>query len=151
MLSGTFRRRGVPSAVATPASHFLSLAATRRAIGVDRHKNSRTRETVVLPVTFRSRRPHGPIAPCRRALSRHFGQVPQCCCHPYRLSPIVRMTVEWKAASAFVGLIGGRWTLMMLAELAPGGSPLPRHSRRTWKASRTKSSPIRCDTQSATA
>ena len=31
------------------------------------------------------------------------------------------MTVEWKHASAFVGLIGGRWTLMMLAELASGG------------------------------
>ena len=31
------------------------------------------------------------------------------------------MTVEWRQASAFVGLIGGRWTLMMLAELASGG------------------------------
>ena len=31
------------------------------------------------------------------------------------------MTVERRQASAFVGLIGGRWTLMMLAELAPGG------------------------------
>jgi DNA-binding HxlR family transcriptional regulator len=31
------------------------------------------------------------------------------------------MTLEWRQPSAFVGLIGGRWTLMMLAELAPGG------------------------------
>jgi DNA-binding HxlR family transcriptional regulator len=31
------------------------------------------------------------------------------------------MTVKWKQASAFVGLIGGRWTLRMLAELTPGG------------------------------
>lgn len=31
------------------------------------------------------------------------------------------MTVEWRQASAFAGLIGGRWTLMMLAELASGG------------------------------
>ena len=31
------------------------------------------------------------------------------------------MTIEWRRHSAFVGLIGGRWTLMMLAELAAGG------------------------------
>jgi DNA-binding HxlR family transcriptional regulator len=31
------------------------------------------------------------------------------------------MTVDWRRPFAFVGLIGGRWTLMMLAELAPGG------------------------------
>jgi DNA-binding HxlR family transcriptional regulator len=31
------------------------------------------------------------------------------------------MTEEWRQASAFVGLIGGRWTLVLLAELAPGG------------------------------
>jgi DNA-binding HxlR family transcriptional regulator len=31
------------------------------------------------------------------------------------------MTVEWRRRSVFVGLIGGRWTLMMLAQLAAGG------------------------------
>jgi len=31
------------------------------------------------------------------------------------------MTVEWSRPSAFVGLVGGRWMLMMLAELAAGG------------------------------
>ena len=31
------------------------------------------------------------------------------------------MTVEWRQPSAFIGLIGGRWTLMLLAELAAGG------------------------------
>ena len=31
------------------------------------------------------------------------------------------MTIEWKRPSAFVGLVGGRWTLMILAELAAGG------------------------------
>jgi DNA-binding HxlR family transcriptional regulator len=31
------------------------------------------------------------------------------------------MNVYGKQASAFVGLIGGRWTLMMLTELGPGG------------------------------
>ncbi|MGC9960580.1 MAG: helix-turn-helix domain-containing protein [Acidimicrobiales bacterium] len=31
------------------------------------------------------------------------------------------MTVEWRRQFAFVGLIGGRWTLMLLAELAAGG------------------------------
>jgi DNA-binding HxlR family transcriptional regulator len=31
------------------------------------------------------------------------------------------MTVEWSRSSAFVGLIGGRWTLKVLAELAAGG------------------------------
>jgi DNA-binding HxlR family transcriptional regulator len=31
------------------------------------------------------------------------------------------MTLGWRRPFAFVGLIGGRWTLMMLAELAAGG------------------------------
>jgi len=31
------------------------------------------------------------------------------------------VTVEWRQQFAFVGLIGGRWTLMLLAELAAGG------------------------------
>ena len=31
------------------------------------------------------------------------------------------MTLGWGRPFAFVGLIGGRWTLMMLAELAAGG------------------------------
>ena len=31
------------------------------------------------------------------------------------------MTFEWRRAHALVGLIGGRWTLMVLAELAAGG------------------------------
>ena len=31
------------------------------------------------------------------------------------------MTVEWKGPFAFVGLIGGRWALMLLAELTAGG------------------------------
>jgi DNA-binding HxlR family transcriptional regulator len=31
------------------------------------------------------------------------------------------MTLEWRQPSAFLGLIGGRWTLMLLAELAGGG------------------------------
>jgi DNA-binding HxlR family transcriptional regulator len=31
------------------------------------------------------------------------------------------MTVEWRRQFAFVGLIGGRWTLRLLAELAAGG------------------------------
>ena len=31
------------------------------------------------------------------------------------------MTLEWRRPFAFVRLIGGRWTLVMLAELAAGG------------------------------
>src|ERR1700733_6957870 len=31
------------------------------------------------------------------------------------------MTVEWRRSSDFVGLIGGRWTLKVLAKLAAGG------------------------------
>ena len=31
------------------------------------------------------------------------------------------MTIEWRRPYALVGLIGGRWTLMVLAELAAGG------------------------------
>jgi DNA-binding HxlR family transcriptional regulator len=31
------------------------------------------------------------------------------------------MTIDWRRPSAFVGLIGGRWTLTLLAELAAGG------------------------------
>jgi DNA-binding HxlR family transcriptional regulator len=31
------------------------------------------------------------------------------------------MTVEWRRPSAFAGLIGGRWTLMVLSGLAAGG------------------------------
>jgi DNA-binding HxlR family transcriptional regulator len=31
------------------------------------------------------------------------------------------MTVEWGRPFAFVGLIGGRWALMLLAELTAGG------------------------------
>jgi DNA-binding HxlR family transcriptional regulator len=31
------------------------------------------------------------------------------------------MTLGWRRPFAFVGLIGGRWTLMVLAELAAGG------------------------------
>jgi DNA-binding HxlR family transcriptional regulator len=31
------------------------------------------------------------------------------------------MTVEWRRSSSFVGLIGGRWTLKVLAELVAGG------------------------------
>jgi DNA-binding HxlR family transcriptional regulator len=31
------------------------------------------------------------------------------------------VTIEWRRPYALVGLIGGRWTLMVLAELAAGG------------------------------
>ncbi len=31
------------------------------------------------------------------------------------------MTIEWRRPYALVGLIGGRWTLVVLAELAAGG------------------------------
>ena len=31
------------------------------------------------------------------------------------------MTLDWRQPSAFVGLIGWRWTLTVLAELAAGG------------------------------
>ncbi|MGO9082889.1 MAG: winged helix-turn-helix transcriptional regulator [Streptosporangiaceae bacterium] len=31
------------------------------------------------------------------------------------------MTIEWRRPHALVGLIGGRWTLAVLAELAAGG------------------------------
>ena len=41
--------------------------------------------------------------------------------YPYLRWLVILMPVERTRPSAFVGLVGGRWTLMMLAELAAGG------------------------------
>jgi DNA-binding HxlR family transcriptional regulator len=35
--------------------------------------------------------------------------------------PVIDMTGEWSQPYSFVGLVGGRWTLMLLANLADGG------------------------------
>src|ERR1035438_3247895 len=34
---------------------------------------------------------------------------------------VIDMTSEWRRPYSFVGLIGGRWTLVLLAKLAAGG------------------------------
>ena len=43
--------------------------------------------------------------------------------HTYRTFswPVIDMTSEWRRPHSFIGLVGGRWTLPVLAELAAGG------------------------------
>ena len=66
------------------------------------------------------------IAPRWRASYRQFGRGYRCRCHPYQLSPIIRMTVEWR--QAFCVRRADRWALDSddAGRAGGWGSPLPR-------------------------
>jgi DNA-binding HxlR family transcriptional regulator len=41
--------------------------------------------------------------------------------HPASELAVIDMTSDWRRPHTFVGLVGGRWTLVLLAKLAAGG------------------------------